>query len=353
MPVHVVSSRSSKGRPASNSPHPRTPPSTPLDQPRRCLTIGLVNNMQEAAFKATERQFIALLEAVSEGIQVRLSLYTFPSAPGTASGEDHTANRYSSVETLLNSHKASHTRLNGLIVTGREPLAANLRDEPYWRSFTEMLEWARENTDSTVWSCLAAHAAVLHTDGIARRKRDDKHFGVFACAPVSQHWLTAGETAFRVPHSRRNGLAEEDLTAHGYSVLTRTADAEVDTFVKQEKSLFVFFQGHPEYESDTLLREYRRDAGRFLRGEASTHPSIPQHYFGRSAESTLTVLRERAIASRNEALLAGVAVALEKTTIENTWHSTATRIYRNWLEYLCERKSATPSCDTYPQRYNV
>ena len=29
-------------------------------------------------------------------------------------------------------------------------------------------------------------------------------------------------------------------------------------FLKQRKSLFVFFQGHLEYDSQTLLREYVR-----------------------------------------------------------------------------------------------
>jgi hypothetical protein len=31
---------------------------------------------------------------------------------------------------------------------------------------------------------------------------------------------------------------------------------------------------------------------------------------------------------------------LGKATIENPWHSTAVRIYRNWLEYIRERKNA-------------
>ena len=57
---------------------------------------------------------------------------------------------------------------------------------------TRILEWARENTHSTVWSCLAAHAAVLHMDGIGRHRSADKHFGVFECVRVSEHPLLAG-----------------------------------------------------------------------------------------------------------------------------------------------------------------
>ena len=97
---------------------------------------------------------------------------------------------------------------------------------------------------------------------------------------MSDHPLTAGAPPrFIVPHSRWNGLSEEDLVARGYSVLTRIAGVGVDTFVKEENSLFVFFQGHPEYDSDTLLREYRRDVGRYLNHEATTYPSIPLRLF--------------------------------------------------------------------------
>ena len=61
------------------------------------------------------------------------------------------------------------TRLDGLIVTGTEPKSKNLDDEPYWAALPQVIDWAREHTHSTIWSCLAAHAAVLHTDGIERR----------------------------------------------------------------------------------------------------------------------------------------------------------------------------------------
>jgi homoserine O-succinyltransferase len=305
----------------------------------RCVTIGLINNMPQAAFKATERQFISLLESASEDITVGLSLYALPGVPRTAG--DYGDGCYSSVETLWDK------RLDGLIVTGREASTANLSDEPYWESFTEVLEWARVNTYSTVWSCLAAHAAVLHMDGIRRQKSGDKHFGLYECAPASRHRLTAGASPrFQIPHSRWNGLAEDDLAARGYSVLTRSADAQVDTFVKQDNSLFVFFQGHPEYESDTLLREYRRDAGRFLRHDADTYPSIPRGYFDPGTEATLTALRARALSSRSKDLLASVSTALDKSKIENTWRSTATQIYRNWLLYLCAQKTSGPRDDS-------
>jgi homoserine O-succinyltransferase len=128
------------------------------------------------------------------------------------------------------------------------------------------------------------------------------------------------------------------MTARGYRVLTSFADGEVDTFVKQEESLFVFFQGHPEYESDTLMREYRRDAGRYLKHETSKYPSIPYGYFDPDTELVLTALREKAMSSRSSEGYADVIAALERIRVKNTWRETAAHIYRNWLEYICERK---------------
>jgi homoserine O-succinyltransferase len=304
------------------------------EQMSQRVTIGLLNNMAGAAFKATERQFVSLLDAASEGIPIHVSFFTLPGMLRTKAGGHHFARQYQSVETLLDTH------LDGLIVTGREPKMQSLRDEPYWKDFTEVLEWAKNHTYSTVWSCLAAHAAILHMDGINRRKSENKNFGVFECAQVTEHPLMKGlSPRFQVPHSRWNGVAQQDLIDRGYSVLTRTDDDGVDAFFKQEKSLFVFFQGHLEYGSGTLMREYRRDVGRFLKGETDNHPLLPRSYFDPSTEKALMILRDKAVSSRSTDLLSSVAAAVEQTKIENAWQQSATRIYRNWLEYICTRKS--------------
>jgi homoserine O-succinyltransferase len=300
------------------------------------VTIGLVNNMAGAAFQATEHQFVSLLDAASGGIPIQVSFYALPGLSRTESGGERFASHYAGIDALLN------TRLDGIIVTGREPKMASLCDEPYWDSFTQVLEWARGNTYSAIWSCLAAHAAILHMDGIRRRKSDEKNFGVFECVHASDHPLTEGlPLRFRVPHSRWNGVAQEDLVRAGYRVLSRIADGGVDSFVKQDKSLFVFFQGHLEYESDTLMREYRCDVGRYIRGEAKTYPLPPQGYFSSSTENALTRLRQGAAAIHSNAeLLHGVTDTLEAAKIKNTWQRSASLIYRNWLQGIWTQKSA-------------
>jgi len=342
MPVRVVTSRSHDDNHGGFPRILRLPHSELPEPSGGSIRIGLINNMPDAAFKATERQFVSLLDAASESIEVQLSLYTLPSIPRTEPNVRRAASHYSSVEMLWNAGLDGPDGLDGLIVTGKDPVSADLRDEPCWQMMTQVIEWARENTHSTVWSCLAAHAAVLHMDGIGRRRNGDKYFGVFECARVSEHPLLAGAPLrFNVPHSRWNGVGTEDLEACGYRVLARTADGGVDTFVKEGKSLFVFFQGHPEYESDTLLREYRRDVERYFRREASAHPSIPRGYFDHATERALAALREKAMSGPDDELCAQLATALKTSAIENTWYRTAARIYRNWLEQIRARQNAS------------
>ncbi len=302
-------------------------------EPGGCIRIGLINNMSDEALKATERQFVSLLNSASDNMPIHLSLYTLPGVPRNGFTASHISSCYSNIEDFWDSH------LDGLIVTGREPMAANLSDEPYWDSFTKVLGWAQENCHATVLSCLAAHAAILHMDGIRRVKRNDKVFGIFECARVSDHPLTAGTASqFKLPHSRWNGVPEEQLTDCGYKVLTRSADAGVDTFIKQQKKLFVFFQGHPEYESDTLLREYRRDVGRYVKGEAPRYPLMPESYFGATTAAELTAFQEKALSRRSEELLPELTAILGNKNIENTWQTSAAGVYRNWLGHICAQK---------------
>ena len=296
-----------------------------------CLDIGLVNNMPDSALQATERQFLALLDAAALGMTVRLTPYALPRVPRGNSGRCHISS-YVSIDDLWNS------TLDGIIVTGMEPCAVNLIEEPYWQSLTQLMDWAEQNTASSIWSCLAAHAAVLHTDGIQRYRLGTKRSGIFDCARASNHPLTAGATDhFPMPHSRWNDLREDELTAGGYTILTRSA-AGVDSFAKQRNSLFVFFQGHPEYEADTLLLEYRRDVKRFLNGKSDTYPAMPQNYFDDTTAAAWSGLREKAPSSRREELIAELPAPPAPGAIINTWRGEAVRLYRNWLLHMSERK---------------
>ena len=140
-----------------------------------CITIGLVNNMPDAALEATERQFTDLIRVAAPKAVVLLKLFAIPELPRGEARAPHVAERYRDIAELWD------TPLDGLIVTGTEPRAGNLRDEPYWDTLTKVVDWARDHTSSAIWSCLAAHAAVLHLDGVERRAFKQKRCGVFDC----------------------------------------------------------------------------------------------------------------------------------------------------------------------------
>jgi homoserine O-succinyltransferase/O-acetyltransferase len=302
---------------------------------RNCLTIGLVNNMPDAACEATERQFQKLLRAASRDVVVRLKLFSVPSVPRSETMRAELATRYRDLSELWN------TPLDGLIVTGTEPVAADLKNEPYWNAICDLVDWACHDTISAVWSCLAAHAVVLYVDGIARQRLPGKLSGVFDCDLVGAHPLL-GDMAvpLRVPHSRLNDLPEAALVAAGYRLLTRSETAGADAFVKEPDggSLFVFFQGHLEYDADTLLREYRRDVGRYLRGEMSGYPQAPQKYFNSAASFLADDFRTRAAGDGRSALLGEFPMQGLADGIDNGWHDGAIGIYRNWIDYLKEQK---------------
>lgn len=300
-----------------------------------CLDIGLINNMSDSALMSTERQLFDLINAAAGRLVVRLHFYAMAATPRSEWGRDYVRRYYRGIDDLLN------RRLDGVIVTGAEPRAASLTDEPYWTTFAEIADWAAENTVSSVFSCLAVHGAVLHMDGVERHKLPGKCFGVFAQTKTRHHPLLQDvPKTFRIPHARWNEVEEGDLANCGYSVLTWSAEAGADCFVKQQKkSLFVHFQGHPEYETQSLLGEYRRDMGRFLRGENDVCPTIPRGYFGDEAEEIQIAFRQKALSDRQPELFADFPVDQVAKNLSNVWHLPAKRIYRNWLLYMLSQRA--------------
>jgi homoserine O-succinyltransferase/O-acetyltransferase len=301
----------------------------------RGIQIALINNMPDPALEDTEVQFFELLESAAGDIPVSLKLYSLPKLPHTEGGEKHLSKFYFGIDDLLNS------RFDGVIMTGTEPRQADLRNEPYWSALTEVLDWAERNTTSTVLSCLAAHAGVLYGDGIPRHRLADKQFGVFEYKTIQKHALTddAGDR-IQIPHSRWNELRADELASCGYVVLTQSVDAGVDLFVKKKKgSLFVHFQGHPEYGIRTLLKEYRRDIKRFLRRERETYPTMPHGYFDATAARLLADFQKSVGAEPREELITMFPEAAVSGAVRGSWQASAAAVYSNWLQLLLSTKS--------------
>ena len=315
--------------------HPRPAKANGFDSTDKCIDIAFINNMPDAALEDTELQFFELLNAASGDLPVRIKLFSLPNIPRGDRGNEHLNNFYFGLEDLWDGS------FDAMIMTGTEPRQPNLRDEPYWPALADVLNWAEQNTTSTVLSCLAAHAGVLHSDGIRRHLLNDKQSGVFRYKKTCDHTLTSGlPDHVSNPHSRWNEVREDALIASGYLVLTKSEDAGVDLFVKKKgKSLFVHFQGHPEYGAYTLLKEYRRDIKRFIRREREAYPSMPRGYFDATLSKLLADFQEKVTIDPKEELMLDFPEAAIMDSLKNSWHSSATSMYRNWLQYLMANKS--------------
>jgi homoserine O-succinyltransferase/O-acetyltransferase len=297
------------------------------------LRIGLVNNMPDAALRPTERQFGELLLAAVKDMPVRLMLFSLPEVSRGEEAAAHIRRSYHDFAALRD------TRIDGLIVTGMPPRAATIEDEPYWRSLTRLIDWAEDNTLSAIWSCLAAHAAVLHLDGIRRRRLPEKLSGLYECVRTGDHALLAGTPhRWRVPHSRYNELPPAALLSANYRILSNSAAAGADIFCKDRGSLFIFLQGHPEYDAGALMREYRRDVAAYLGGRSADYPRMPRAYFDRSQASAFAAFRRRALARRDPGLLGSFPVAQIEPRPGRGWHGIARRFYANWLALVAERR---------------
>ncbi len=294
----------------------------------RLLRIALVNNMPDAALFATQRQFIRLLEEAAQAFEVTLDFLTLSLVDRSDEARRDMADLYRPAAQFV------AIAPDAVIVTGAEPRAAELTEEPYWRELTDLFDAARAHAFATLASCLAAHALTLHRDGVRRRRSRHKCSGLYPSEIVANHPLADGLSAGLMPHSRWNGLDEAELAAKGYIVLTRAGAAGVDMFAKDDGHLALFLQGHPEYDGDTLAREFRRDVARALLGAPA--PDLPANYYAAETEERL------------RAHVAGMIAGAEAPHLPHEamigplprWRARGAKVIGNWLTAISARKIA-------------
>ena len=291
------------------------------------LRIGLVNNMPDGALVATEQQFSNLVKQATNG-QVQLQLFFLPSLSRGPAVTQILQERYRPITDLY------HGGIDALIVTGNEPRAARLDEEPYWPEMTALIDWARLNTASTFLSCLAAHAAVLHLDKIERRRLPSKRSGAYLCK--TQNDRRNLPQSLLICHSRLNEVSKCDLENAGYEILSQSIAGEVDIFTKAMPSRFLFLQGHPEYDVQSLGREYRRDVDRYLNGTRDDYPAIPENYFDATAVEDYQAFRKQAEKRRAAEMIAGFPSPRLRPDLTQDLAKSAAAIFAFWLKQISE-----------------
>jgi homoserine O-succinyltransferase len=303
--------------------------------------------MPDLALAGTERQFLNLLRTQPPVVPVRVSLFCLPGIRRSDAGRAHLEkNLYRTAASIPDAH------LDALIVTGTEPRLPNLKDEPYWDAMTELFGWADRDGPPVALSCLAAHAAVLHFDGIERQRLAHKRCGMFDHVKVEWHALTERlGPNIRVAHSRYNDISAQDVARCGYHILTQSPEAGIDLFIRQKRNTWLFFQGHPEYDAGALGREYHRDVRRFLMRERDSYPTLPSNYFGEAETELLVRFEARALADRSESVMEDFPSAVIPRAAVEAWKSPAAGVIRSWLQQIADAQFGR--ADWAASRYDV
>jgi homoserine O-succinyltransferase len=291
--------------------------------------------MPDGAFDATERQYVGLLEDGSGATELEVRRYTMDGVPRGKQTSQRIADEYFPL-TDIYLHPPDF-----LIVTGSNPIEVQIRDELYWADLAELLTWSRQHVGSTLLSCLSAHAALTVFDGIERVRLPTKCTGVFSQDVEVGHPLAVGlEAEILLPHSRWNSVPQEALERAGYEVIVRSETTGWGVASRQEgESQLVLVQGHPEYDPSSLLREYRRDAGRYVHQERDDLPFLPYHCVATEDWGPLEAIHNEIIdGARNPLLIDNYPFDEVGARAPWPWRSMAQRFYSNWLTSVVKRK---------------
>ena len=191
---------------------------------------------------------------------------------------------------------------DGLVITGAPVELMEFEEVDYWPELCEIMAWSRTHVHSTLHICWGAQAGLYFHHGIEKRSLPRKLFGVYEHRVLkpSSPLFRGFDDVFCAPHSRYTEVWEKDIrAAPGLELLATSSEAGVYA-VKTEDSSQFFIMGHPEYDPDTLAREYRRDIDKGL------DIAVPAHYFPEDDPARVPVVR---------------------------WRSAGQLLYTNWLNY--------------------
>ena len=243
----------------------------------------------------TETQLSRLLG--NTPLQVELTLMHTSSHKSKNTSEDHLLAFYTTFD------KVKERYFDGLVITGAPVEMMEFEEVEYWDELCEIMEWSTTHVHSTFHICWGAQAGLYYHFGVQKKQLDKKMFGVFPhIADYKCSMLFRGfDDVFMVPHSRHTTIDREDLEGiPGLKILASSPEAGVFA-LSTKKGRQIFITGHPEYDAETLGREYWRDVN------AGKPIEIPKNYYPDNDPNKAPV---------------------------STWRSSANLLYCNWLNYF-------------------
>lgn len=263
-----------------------------LHQDIRPLNLLILNLMPTKI--VTETQLLRKLS--NTPLQIHVQLLQTRSHVALNTDSSHLRSFYTTFD------KVRDSQYDGMIITGAPVENLEFEDVDYWDELCQIMGWTRSHVHSTFHICWGAQAGLYYHYNIQKRALPKKLFGVFPHTIMrKQSPLFRGfDDVFYAPHSRYTEVALEDIAAVPELELLATSEEAGVFGAKSSDNRRFFIFAHPEYDPDTLAREYFRDVDRGL------EIAVPAHYFPDDDPSRPPIVN---------------------------WRSSAQLLYTNWLNY--------------------
>lgn len=264
-----------------------------LTQDIRPLKIIILNLMPTKI--TTETQILRCL--ANTPLQIEIDLLQTTTHKSKNVSEEHMLAFYQSFDDIKDN------KYDGMIITGAPVEDMEFEEVDYWKELCEIMEWSKDNVQSTFHICWGAQAGLYYHYGIKKYKLKEKMFGVYKhklITPKSRLFRGFDEE-FYVPHSRHTTVKAEDIEKNPNLKIMAVSD-EAGVYVVGDKEGTQFFvMGHSEYDADTLAKEYFRDVNKGL------DIKVPVNYFPDDDPTKKPILK---------------------------WRAHSNLIYSNWLNYF-------------------
>ncbi|MEG0015841.1 MAG: homoserine O-succinyltransferase [Gordonibacter sp.] len=263
-----------------------------MHQDIRPLKLVLLNLMPTKI--VTETQIMRKLS--NTPLQIEIELLQAASHDAKNVTAQHLETFYTTFDDIKDQH------FDGMIITGAPVELLDFEEVDYWGELCDIMAWSKTNVHSVFHICWGAQAGIYYHYGVAKHELPAKMFGVFEhrvnkpSSPLARGF----NDCFWAPHSRYTEVRAEDIEAHPDLELIAVSDEAGVYLAKSTDSRHFFAFGHPEYDRDTLMKEYERDAAKGI------SPALPQHYFPADDPTQKPLV---------------------------TWRAHAQLLYTNWLNY--------------------
>ncbi|HIT25814.1 MAG TPA: homoserine O-succinyltransferase [Candidatus Enterenecus avicola] len=263
-----------------------------LHQDIRPLNLLILNLMPTKI--VTETQLLRKLS--NTPLQINVQLLKTSSHVSQNTDSHHLDSFYTTFAQIRSNH------YDGMIITGAPVENLDFEAVDYWEELCQIMEWTRTHVHSTFHICWGAQAGLYYHYHIQKHTLPHKLFGIYQHQIIrKQSPLFRGfDDRFYAPHSRYTEVCPEDLTAIPELELLAVSDEAGVFGVKSADNRRFFIFAHPEYDEDTLAREYFRDVDKGL------DIAVPAHYFPHDDPSQAPIVN---------------------------WRSAGQLLYTNWLNY--------------------